>query len=59
MFVKSNHDPVNFSVVLDLKFLFLDIALTHDLYYFMDSWRYLAFGIVGAEPIVLDELLVK
>ena len=37
MFVESNLDCVNFSVVLDLKLLFLNIALTHNLYYFVDS----------------------
>ena len=59
MFVESNHDCVNFSVMLDLKLLFLNIALTHNLYYFMDSWGYLTFDIVRTEPIVLDKLLVK
>ena len=59
MFVESNHDTVNFSVVFNLKFLFLYVTLSYNLNYFVDSRRYLALCIVRAEPVIFDKLLVK
>ena len=59
MFVESNHDTVNCSVVFNLKFLFLYVTLSYNLNYFVDSRRYLALCIVRAEPVIFDKLLVK
>ena len=37
MFVEFNHNGINFGVVFNLELLFLDIALSDNLYYFEDS----------------------
>ena len=59
MFVESNYNSVNFSIVFDLELLFLDIALTDNLNYLENSQRHFTFGIVWTEPVILDKLLVK